>query len=802
MLPCKWKDCTEGPFPNDEDLYTHLTNAHVGWKSTGNLNLECHWLNCSVKTTKRDHITSHLRVHVNLKQFKCSQCNKSFKWVHDLKKHSKIHSPDNPDPNTHSQTSIPSLENNSTLLPKSTLKRGFANDPVSAPSFVQPLSATQSSLPPYHDQNISFSQKIDSISDSMKRFCTKDFRENDKDEFLDSLNQLLMTDPNQITKLPDSLALQENLFYLNQGFLKLFPDLKEPVSSPPNFFSDSIFSSSPSPTPTLSDDSLLFDNLISQINGSDPLGDNFLINNNTTPLFNNDVSYSSLLPTTPSNIDYYSSSKDDSSYPQLLPDMNSLNVIPVHNSSSNNTSQTLLPPSEYQSLYSSLQYRDINDSSLPSLTASIPSPFNLDIASSTLLDSDVPSTNSSGYPSVSPDLLFSQSLYNPSLPADNLSKPSSTLLSSGSIYDTNSLNQTQPNNVSFNASNPIKSFQNNLLHTDPYSYQIQPNNSVPAHSPNNITDISPQLSIGDHHYTVDSLMNSSSPSLPSSNNKSLLYNQFLNAASSIGINLTPNQIKRLQELQVADSKVRNNLDTNNVYSQTSVPVPKINIIGESPATLLNNTKMSGLPQAQPVYHNTLSNSQIVPNNSLAFNPSFNLQPNAQYVSRPLAIRHNNFQQSIQNHPQNTFSFKNMGIQQKSFNSLQVLTQQNTDSIPSPQISPSSSYNDDHQVDSEFDFSKPVNESMSAIDGYSGLLGIVDSFKSLEISNDLTPLPTKSSSSVPESSPDSHQPNNLKDTSLDSNTDVKSVQSSKYTKVDPKAAYALLARINALYLLSR
>jgi hypothetical protein len=89
-LDCKWQGCNSRC--NDpETLYQHLTNEHVGRKSSGNLCLNCHWADCQVQTTKRDHITSHLRVHVPLKPFSCKICGKSFKRHHDMKKHERIH---------------------------------------------------------------------------------------------------------------------------------------------------------------------------------------------------------------------------------------------------------------------------------------------------------------------------------------------------------------------------------------------------------------------------------------------------------------------------------------------------------------------------------------------------------------------------------------------------------------------------------------------------------------------------------------------------------------------------------------
>ena len=62
----------------------------MGRKSTNNLNLTCQWNSCRTTTVKRDHITSHIRVHVPLKPHKCDFCGKSFKRPQDLKKHVKV----------------------------------------------------------------------------------------------------------------------------------------------------------------------------------------------------------------------------------------------------------------------------------------------------------------------------------------------------------------------------------------------------------------------------------------------------------------------------------------------------------------------------------------------------------------------------------------------------------------------------------------------------------------------------------------------------------------------------------------
>ncbi|WFD37776.1 uncharacterized protein MJAP1_000723 [Malassezia japonica] len=87
---CLWRGCGT-LFEDAETLYRHLCDEHVGRNSKNNLCLSCGWDNCNASYSKRDHITSHIRIHIPMKPFACSVCGKSFKRSQDLKKHGRTH---------------------------------------------------------------------------------------------------------------------------------------------------------------------------------------------------------------------------------------------------------------------------------------------------------------------------------------------------------------------------------------------------------------------------------------------------------------------------------------------------------------------------------------------------------------------------------------------------------------------------------------------------------------------------------------------------------------------------------------
>ncbi|KAJ3137925.1 hypothetical protein HK100_000223 [Physocladia obscura] len=82
-----------------EALYKHIAEGHIGKKLPGvDMNLACQWARCTNAYTKRDHLISHLRIHVPFMPHLCPVCQRAFKRPQDLKKHAKLHSDSDLDP--------------------------------------------------------------------------------------------------------------------------------------------------------------------------------------------------------------------------------------------------------------------------------------------------------------------------------------------------------------------------------------------------------------------------------------------------------------------------------------------------------------------------------------------------------------------------------------------------------------------------------------------------------------------------------------------------------------------------------
>ncbi|KAF2857056.1 hypothetical protein K470DRAFT_239030 [Piedraia hortae CBS 480.64] len=95
-LVCLWNACGKRCDTADA-LFHHVSEDHIGRKKNNNLCLNCYWGNCDVSATKRDHLTSHVRVHLPLRPHRCEECGKTFKRRNDLHIHSGVHLKDSQD---------------------------------------------------------------------------------------------------------------------------------------------------------------------------------------------------------------------------------------------------------------------------------------------------------------------------------------------------------------------------------------------------------------------------------------------------------------------------------------------------------------------------------------------------------------------------------------------------------------------------------------------------------------------------------------------------------------------------------
>ncbi|MCJ1332394.1 hypothetical protein MMC10_009086 [Thelotrema lepadinum] len=89
---CRWGPCSL-TFVSAKRLHTHITEDHIGRRGGNSIDLTCRWAGCDAGTkTKRDHLTSHVKVHVGqIRDNKCEGCGRLFNRSQDLKKHWACH---------------------------------------------------------------------------------------------------------------------------------------------------------------------------------------------------------------------------------------------------------------------------------------------------------------------------------------------------------------------------------------------------------------------------------------------------------------------------------------------------------------------------------------------------------------------------------------------------------------------------------------------------------------------------------------------------------------------------------------
>ncbi|KAI8058295.1 hypothetical protein BDF22DRAFT_613058, partial [Syncephalis plumigaleata] len=72
-------------------LMHHASEEHIGRRALGHLNLRCEWDDCEVTARKRDHIISHIRLHIPYWPLACKLCGRMFKRNPALKRHLRRH---------------------------------------------------------------------------------------------------------------------------------------------------------------------------------------------------------------------------------------------------------------------------------------------------------------------------------------------------------------------------------------------------------------------------------------------------------------------------------------------------------------------------------------------------------------------------------------------------------------------------------------------------------------------------------------------------------------------------------------
>ncbi|OMJ21148.1 pH-response transcription factor [Smittium culicis] len=504
---CKWEGCENNVFTDIDIMYSHLTNDHVGRKTKGNLCLTCKWENCGHSFTKRDHITSHVKIHIPYKPFPCQLCNRPFKRAQDLKKHLKTHSEDsytyqkslkkksNSSENTPSdpilfkispdQTStFPNSENSKDTPPN----KGLANISPQKPSpySVGPLTPSDCNN---FDLNLisdtlspkkSTKRGLEEISESIKKIKSSINQPKDvNDAIAGTITNLLMLNPSEINELPQSMLNTENICNLNQGILSLFPEINDL---------------------------------------------NLLANQNTTTTPNNNLFH----PEDENNKSFNDFNIFNSLLEQIEenPLGSNLNTIAFQPSLKNPQNNNSLPENSFSELFNT---------------------------SSPLFDANSDSLYSSNVtPKVDPnfntiDYLFSDST--------TYSSPTVNQTSSSVNYPELDLNSSN----TFNSRNLFSSDSNSYLNSN-IPYQQNDSTYVPPLNPSQFKPLE------SNQFTTDqtninapndaSLLNPLSPeTILETALNNCIYTKLLDYSSRIGINFTPSQKMRLKELQIKFIKI-------------------------------------------------------------------------------------------------------------------------------------------------------------------------------------------------------------------------------------------------------
>lgn len=158
-ISCHWKEpesesCKQ-LFPNGEELFKHIVEYHIGSKTKGNLSLKCLWAEkdecCKKEVDKRDHLVSHIKVHVpQYRPFVCQYCQKAFSRSHDLTKHCRTHKQVDYDWNVgYNNYNMTSHSNYNTQMLNESRKRKFAQYPLN-PIDTSPQPLKKLYIPQYN----------------------------------------------------------------------------------------------------------------------------------------------------------------------------------------------------------------------------------------------------------------------------------------------------------------------------------------------------------------------------------------------------------------------------------------------------------------------------------------------------------------------------------------------------------------------------------------------------------------------------------------------------------------------------